>query len=63
MGCAFVDEDKVGEGVAYWQGAFAFNKITGKSEHMIVNAKSLSFPKIERFGLLGAASNLVVIIC
>ena len=20
MGCAFVDEDKVGEGVAYWQG-------------------------------------------
>jgi len=30
MGCAFVDEDKVGEGVGYWQGAFAFNKITGK---------------------------------
>jgi hypothetical protein len=30
MGGAFVNEDKVGEGVAYWQGAFAFNKITGK---------------------------------
>ena len=38
MGCAFVDEDKVGEGVAYWQGGF---RLTGDDGPRNLNIAAL----------------------